>query len=454
MGLFRHRSPSASPARSSEEEPETEAVPKKTFVKEKAPAKCTNEADDETVANTKLNAMLYHILDDTIDLYRSENNSLDLLGRIYYDDYDPSDQTVVERVASFTSLSLMARSPPSALSSHSRLVPSPNPYKSLSSGSRPLYARQVSFDTLSDRHHLSITLKVKHPEFRFRRNNKTFLVGFTNDSESMKAVEWAFLEMVIHGDTIIVFQVLDEKNYSFVDPSLAEIVLEKLKRLNTHSKRISMVYEVVIGNPQKLLEAAINEYKPAMMIVGTRQYGSAGLGSSSLSLSLTNLSLLNQLPSQGLPNISQALSQAPSHITFPNHHHHSHHHRHMPFFSKSLMSKHFLQYALVPVILVKPFYEIQEKLDRPVDSESYFKDWLVNIDISLTKEKKKKRFGMRSPLSSRDSSHTSLTDLAKQESRGRAEKTSFSIGGSRDNSQAADEDGHHRLRSRLSRLFA
>ncbi|KAM9889598.1 hypothetical protein OXX69_012787, partial [Metschnikowia pulcherrima] len=130
--------------------------------------------------------------------------------------------------------------------------------------------------------------------------------------------------------------------------------------------------------------------------------------------------------------------------------------------------------------------------DRPVDSENYFKDWLANIDISHTREKKKKHiFGMRSPSSSRNSSHTSLTEfmhpnrshenihdklaetLQPHESRGRSSPDMFSFHGSRDSSRsrsrsksaqmpetdqglnsALDDRARSRSRSRLSRLFS
>ncbi|GEQ67899.1 hypothetical protein JCM33374_g1565 [Metschnikowia sp. JCM 33374] len=506
------------PSEETVEDHELEAVrEKKQYAKEKAPVGGSSDSvatdggrgpETETLLNTKLNAMLYHTSEDSIDLYRSENNSSDLLGRLYYDDYDPDNRQVVDRVTSYTSLQALARGPVSpgypATSSDSALPEqislAAKPKKTLAR--RPSFARQVSFDTLSDTHHQAITLKVKHPEFKFRRNNKTFLIGFSDDSESMKAVEWAFLEMVISGDTLIVLQVLDEKSHNVVDASVAEAVLEKLKKLNTHSKRISLVYEAVIGNPQKLLRNAILEYKPAMMIVGTHQYGSAP---STEPLSSTGGTPMTPFFSHPQPVRYNALSPTTSHHVTPihsnqssSHNHHSHHsHTHRSFFSKSSTSKHFLQYALVPVIIVKPFYTIQEILDKPVDSENYFRDWLANIDLSHTREKKKKHmFGMRSPSSSRNSSHTSLTDFMHQdksqdkvhdkiseafqdnshESRGRSgrDKFQFSIGGSRDSSRSRSRStstpvhGRHgetsldstleagsrsRSRSRLSRLF-
>lgn len=502
------------------------AVEKKQYAKEKAPVsrdgskisgadEDINEAEEEgegdeteTVLNTQRNAMLYHTSEDSIDLYRSENNSLDLLGRLYYDDYDPENRQVVERVASYTSLPAMARS-----------IVSP-------SGKRPLFARQVSFDTLSDSHHQAITLKVKHPEFKFRRNNKTFLIGFSNDQESMKAVEWAFLEMVISGDTLVVLQVMDEKNHGVLDAAEAQAVVDRLKRLNTHSKRISLVYEVVIGNPQKLLKNAILEYKPAMMIVGTKHYGPAtpmasesvgatGNGANGTTNGTGTISGgAPMTPFLSHPQPVRPNTLFPTTLHLSLHLAQSHHSPlHRLIFLKTSTSKYFLQYALVPVILVKPSYTVHETLDRPVDSENYFRDWLANIDVAPSREKKKKHmFGMRSRLNSRLSSrlssrlgsrlgsHTSLADfmhhdrgserihdkLAERllenphESRGRSlgEMFLFSGAGSRDSSRSrsrsrpllSHEDqrdsnldctldsntrsgSRSRSRSRLSRLF-
>lgn len=366
--------------------PDDEEVEKKVYDKEKATTTIADPADAETSANTKLNALLYHISDDLIDRYRLENNLLDLLGRMYYDDYDPENRQMVERVASATSLSslLFVSTPPVLCGLRAQFE-------------RPLYSRQVSFDTLSDSHHLLITLKVKHPQFRFRRNNKTILIGFSNDAESLRAVEWAFQQLVIHGDTIVVFQVLDDRNYKLVDPQLAEKVLAKLQKLNTHARRILLVYEVVIGKPQKLLKAAITEYSPAMMIVGTHQYGRTAIPTLHLSAQIANS---------------------------------THHlHLHLLFLSKSSISKYFLQFALVPVILVKPFFEYHEELADPIDSPEYFHRLLASIDVEHTREKKKKHmFGLRSPLMSRNASSTSLLDLAVPEARGRPSDMGFSIG--------------------------
>ena len=95
------------------------------------------------------------------------------------------------------------------------------------------------------------------------------------------------------------------------------------------------------------------------------------------------------------------------------------------FSSKSSMSKHFLECALVPVIIVKPTYNYVELLQQPIESELYFQDWLSEIDISgtYTKDKHKRKTKLNfvsslSPTSSRSSSYTDMSSLAQAE-RGR-----------------------------------
>lgn len=406
-------------------EPEDEdsgAEQKKVYEKEKivkppvddeagAEGKKGTEKVPETVTqlNTRLNSLLYHTSDDTVDLYRLENNSLDLLGRIYYDDFDPTDARAIEGLSSFSGSS------------------TPVPRAVIGQKLRPSFERGVSFDTLDDTHHLSIILKEKHPEFKFRRNNKTFLVGFSNDSQSLRAVEWTFQEMLIHGDTIVVFHVLDDRYHKSVDPPSAESNLLRLKKLNTHERKISLVYEVVIGRPQKLLKEAIMEYNPAMMIVGTHQEPAGTLSNSNSSTNLAGSAF----------------------------------HRQHSFFGKSSISKYFLQYALVPVIVVKPFYQYHEELQKPINNEKYFLDWLGDIDVSQTYEKKrrKNRF-LLSPQLSRNSSATNLmlTATNSVENRGRAAEEHRASADSRDSSVSSQERSRSTTRahsrSRLSKLFS
>mmetsp|Transcript_6612 Transcript_6612/g.8324 ORF Transcript_6612/g.8324 Transcript_6612/m.8324 type:complete len:511 (-) Transcript_6612:1721-3253(-) len=374
-----------------------------------------DEPETETEVNTRLNALLYHTSNETVDLYKLENNSSDLLGRLYYDDYDSDalsspdpSSPLASPNGSFTPtsdyfnsiLGHTSATSPSIASTLGSASPSPSIGAALmgsqsssalgslaTPGSRvrpemkriKSFERGISFDTSTDSHRKSLTFKVKHPHFRFRRNNKTFLAGFNNGIESLKAIEWLFDEMIVHGDTVIILQVLDEKQHEFIDKRQANKALNKIELLNTHFKKVSLVFEVVIGKPQKLLKKAIDEYSPAMMIIGTRHYGDkSNAGHTKL------------------------------------------------FSSKSSMSKHFLECALVPVIIVKPTYNYVELLQNPIESELYFQDWLSSIDISgtYTKDKHKRKTKLNfvtssSPSSSRSSSYTDMSSLAHSE-RGRS----------------------------------
>lgn len=400
---------------------------KKVYEKEKAVLSTKSEVGDEneepeseTELNTRMNALLYHTSHESIDLYRLENNSLDLLGRLHYDNFDIHDKESVSRVQSFTSFLqiLLAQSlnKASATSINNSGTLSPPALRPT-----PLFESGVSFDTLDDSHHKSIILTAKHPEFKFRRNNKTYLIGYSNDAESLRAVQWVFQEMVIHGDTVVVFQVLDEKHHKVVDADAADKVVEKLKSVNTYNRKISLMYEVTIGRPQKLLKQAIEEYKPAMMIVGSHQY---------------------------------ELSPVPSNASLNTHTIQSNH-SHFLFLGKTSISKYFLMFALVPVILVKPFYQHQETLKSPIDSDHYFHDMLANIDISRTRERQRKhKFDFLSPTSSRNSSSTNLAAMISPESRGRStENTNIVVSrGSSISSNLSRSQSRSRSQNRLSRF--
>ncbi|ABN67302.1 predicted protein, partial [Scheffersomyces stipitis CBS 6054] len=317
------------------------------------------EIEDETEHNTKLNALLYHQSEDTIDLYKQQNNSADLLGRLYYDDYD-SDSIKSPLVSGSVTPTLSPVIAPIPLDFQS-LPRRPNLNRLQS------FERGVSFDTSRNEHRKSLIFKLKHPQYRFRRNNKTFLTGFNNDTESLRAIEWLFEEMVINGDSIVVLQVLDEKTHHAVDMERANRALAKIDAINSRLKKVSLVYEVVIGKPQKLLKKAIDEYRPAMMCIGTHHYDGKE----------TN---------------------------------------HRSFLSKQSFSKHFLECALVPVIIVKPSYHHIEELESPILNPQYFQKWIADIDISGTYTKKRTKPSIISPTNSRNSSYT---NLAGDEERGR-----------------------------------
>ncbi|KAI5964262.1 uncharacterized protein KGF55_002204 [Candida pseudojiufengensis] len=372
--------------------------------------------ETETARNTRLNAKLYHQSDDSIQLYKQQNNSTDLLGRLYYDDYDSSNSNILspDLLSPVTSNNGTPMLSPtvsdnendfyfgSPLTTGTNAIKIPNSSSSSSSLTlnnqdstsqtttstnstkkiRPNISRGISFDTTPHGTKKSLTLKFKYPNFKFRRNNKTWLVGFNNDLESTKAIEWLFDEMIINGDTIIVLQVIDEKNKNqqIIDKNQANVNLKNFEDLNVHFKKISLIFEIVIGKPMKLLKNAIAEYSPSMMVIGTHHYNEND----------------------------------------------SNHHHGISFLSKASISKHFLECALIPVIIVKPSYNYIEILKNPIDSEDYFINWIKKIpmDESPFKREKIKKSnsttggsasGFLSPSISRNSSYTNLIN----EERGR-----------------------------------
>ncbi|RLV90803.1 hypothetical protein JA1_004290 [Spathaspora sp. JA1] len=342
------------------------------------------EVEDETDINTRLNSLLFQTSNDSIELYKLQNNSSDLLGRLYYDDYD-SELTSPISSQIGTPVLLSPQLSPSEASSISQIRPIVSRTKS--------FERGISFDNTNlAAKKQALILKLKHPEFKFRRNNKTFLTGYNNDYESFKAIEWLFEEMVINGDTIVVFQVLNEKKYEKIDKQQANVNLQKFEKLNIHMKKVSIIYEVVIGKAEKNLKKAIDEYTPSMMIVGTHE---------------------------GKEHKS---------------------------FLKSSISKHFLECALVPVIVVKPSYKYIEQLKFPIDSELYFENWVKSIDDN-SKEKPKTR-GILSPTQSRSSSYTNLV----AEERGRKTNLLAVPSDARSPSKTRDKE-RSRSRSR-TRAFA
>lgn len=424
--LNRRRSNSKSPERESKETPTIEGelsgdpelaienVTKETEEKEvkeiKTPKSKNKEKFDRTTSkNTELNSLMYHTSEDSVDLYAKENDS-DLIGRIYYDDFD-SDSIISPSMSSANTPLLSPTgsvlgsdyfgSRPHLLSPVGSRNTSFTNLKNMNHDKR--YERGISFDTSTNIERISLTLKARHPKFRFRRNNKTFLTGYNNDKESLQAIKWLFDEMIINGDTIVILQVLDEKFHHEIDKPKCNATLESFELLNVHNKKISIVYEIDIGKPQKLLKKAIDEYAPQMMAIGMHSTDKeSGKG----------------------------------------------------FFSKTTMSKYFLQYALVPVIVVKPTYSHVEELKRPIEDDTYFKDWLTNIDMSDTyyKDKKSKRKSEKS--NSRSSSFLNLTSLEEDRGRrlsDRSETNSRSTSRSTSKNTERSASGSRSLR--LSKLF-
>lgn len=280
--------------------------------------------DPETELNTRLNALLYHTSDESVDLYCKENTDSDLLGRLGYDDYDAASAATSAAISPAISPVLL----PVVLSENLyKALAAITPVVSPASADAPQdLERRIAFDNTNDSR-VSVTHKIKHPQFRFRRNNKTYMAAHNRTGPSLRAIEWVIDEMMVSGDTVIILEVLDERHFSAIDKVEVLHQLDILKLLNKHHKKIQLVYEVVVGNPRKELKFAIAEYNPAMMAMGTS---------------------------------------------------HSKDSEHRKFMQKQSFLRSFLECALVPVIIIKPQYKHIETLDHQIDGPRYFLQMLID----------------------------------------------------------------------------
>ena len=302
---------------------------KEQYVKSKIP----QFMDSETKSNTQINALIYDTSSSTSQEDLEKKSALE-----FANDKKPTSpmsdlgNTRGPKSNYFASkLGVGSASSPSASGLRiDKMTPRPVRPQALKRG--------VSFDTCSsENRQQSLTLKRKHPDFHFRRNNKTFLAGLKYTENSMRALEWVIEEMAVDGDTVVVLHVLHEKAYSYIDKKQAAREMKMLESLNKSGKKISIIYEVAIGRPRLLLKLAIEEYSPSMMVIGSSQ----NEGKSNFFYNFTHGSL-----------------------------------------SRPSFRQYFLEYGTVPLIIVKLNYHLHEPLLTSINSPYYFQECLKNIDTN------------------------------------------------------------------------
>lgn len=308
---------------------------KEQYVKSKIP----QFMDPETKSNTQINALMYDTNSSTSQEDQEDLKSKSAIefsnGRKSTSPSSDLGNASGPRSHYFASkLAVGSASSPSA-----RGLPND---KSAPKPIRPqALKRGVSFDTCSsENRQQSLTLKKKHPDFCFRRNNKTFLAGLKYTKNSMRALEWVIEEMAVDGDTVVVLHVLHEKANTHIDKKRASREMKMLESLNKSGKKISIIYEVAIGRPRFQLKLAIEEYCPSMMVIGSSE---------------------NEGKSNFLYNFTHGSLSRPS------------------------FRRYFLEYGMVPVIIVKLNYHLQQPLRKPIDSPYYFQEWLKSIDTNAVR---------------------------------------------------------------------
>ncbi|ODV88820.1 hypothetical protein CANCADRAFT_128770 [Tortispora caseinolytica NRRL Y-17796] len=141
----------------------------------------------------------------------------------------------------------------------------------------PKFQPQVSFDTFAnkDASLFSYTLRTKHLDYRYTRQSRTFLCGLDDNDYSDFALEWLLDELVSDGDEVVCLRVVDpaSKLTQTDDSEYRHVAEEKLHEVldkNTENKKISIIFELVVGKVEKTIQRMIQVYEPAMLIVGTR----------------------------------------------------------------------------------------------------------------------------------------------------------------------------------------
>ncbi|CDK28474.1 unnamed protein product [Kuraishia capsulata CBS 1993] len=208
---------------------------------------------DETSRNTRLNALLY---DKAVADFGEDTNF-------------PSSRT-----------ELRSASPSVYTASGQLLSPSLKP---AGSAKKPAHIRpdmfevRIMFETLSaaESSNLTLTLKTRHKDFRFSRISRTWLCGYDENECSLVALKWAVDEMMDDGDTIVCLRVLDKhpdevrkaaEKYKRESSSIMDEIISQ----NVSDKAISIVFELSVGKVPKMIEKAISDYDPSILIVGTR----------------------------------------------------------------------------------------------------------------------------------------------------------------------------------------
>ncbi|ORY84996.1 hypothetical protein BCR37DRAFT_333854, partial [Protomyces lactucae-debilis] len=140
------------------------------------------------------------------------------------------------------------------------------------------FTKRVSFDTFSnpDASIYSLTLKMKHKDYKYTRRSRTFLIGFDNNEYSTSALEWLIDTFADDGDEIIALRVVEPKSKladeKTVEPYRMEArkIIDQVVEKNDEDKEISIIVELAVGNVKTLLMHMIHLYHPDSLIVGTR----------------------------------------------------------------------------------------------------------------------------------------------------------------------------------------
>lgn len=140
------------------------------------------------------------------------------------------------------------------------------------------FTKRVSFDTFTnpDAAVYSLTLKVKHKEYRYKRTSRTYLIGYDTAEYSASALEWLLDTLADDGDEIIALRAIEPRGRGERDMDEvvyrreARRIVDEIVERNDEDKHVSIVVEHATGNVKTLLMHMIHLYHPDSLIVGTK----------------------------------------------------------------------------------------------------------------------------------------------------------------------------------------
>lgn len=128
---------------------------------------------------------------------------------------------------------------------------------------------------------------MKHQDYAFSRQSRTFLCGLDQNEYSASALEWLIDTLADDGDEIIALRVLDPRSRMAEEGQESEQIyrqearkiMDEIVEKNDEDKAISIVVELSVGKVQTTIEKMIHMYQPDSLIVGTRGRALNGISS-------------------------------------------------------------------------------------------------------------------------------------------------------------------------------
>lgn len=203
------------------------------------------------------------------------------------------------------------------------------------------FRRGVTLDTFNaangDITKLQITSTAKNDDYVYTKTARTILCTYDleDDAVSVKALRWAMEDLVNDFDTLVVLSVLEPELQLFEEKEYkvkCDSILEAVTAMDP-TRKIKLVVELKVGDVRYNVAHAMNDYEPNFMIVGTKK------------------------EKTGLRSL----------------------------IAPKTMAKYFLEYGVVPVIVINPLFEENHTITLGGDiTDRTFVDQFLSVPCIYT----------------------------------------------------------------------